>query len=105
MRRPRRSAMQRLLGTAVAGLILALAAACASGPTARWHGPGEAPGGGGGASPSTDPGASITIVPAADATDVPVTDPVTVTIEGGSLDTVAMTNQAGKQVQGAFDTE
>ena len=102
MRRPTRSALTRAAGSALAGLALLLAAACAKVPGTTWHGPAGA-GGGASQSPSVDPGAGITIVPAADATDVSVTDPVTVTIDDGSLDTVAMTNQAGRQVRGTFD--
>jgi lipoprotein-anchoring transpeptidase ErfK/SrfK len=104
MRRLSRSALTRLVGSVAAGLTLALAAACASGPGATWHGPGDARASGAPASPSVDPGAAITVVPAADATAVSVTDPVTVTIDSGTLNTVSVINEAGKQVQGAFDT-
>jgi lipoprotein-anchoring transpeptidase ErfK/SrfK len=105
MRRPLRSAYSRVLGPVVAGLTLALAAACSSGANASWHGPGDTgPEGGGAGSPAAPVLFSVT--PAGNAADVSVLDPVTVTAaQGAVLDTVALTNTGGKPVQGELDAD
>jgi lipoprotein-anchoring transpeptidase ErfK/SrfK len=107
MRRPARSAFSRLVGTAAAALTLAMAAACSSGASANnsWHGPGGAEPSAGGSSSDAASSSAITVLPAANAANASVTDPVTVSIDAGSLETVTMTNQTGKQVKGAFDTD
>src|SRR2546430_6949916 len=47
------------------------------------------------------PAASITLSPAAGATDVAPGDPIKVTVAGGSIGSVTLTNPDGKQVAGA----
>jgi lipoprotein-anchoring transpeptidase ErfK/SrfK len=72
---------------------LALLAGCSADP-ANPAAPGPAP--------DAKPVAKITADPAPAAKNVEVTKAVTVRIAGGALDTVALTNPHGKQVEGEF---
>src|SRR5256885_1314304 len=51
------------------------------------------------------PAASITLSPAAGATDVAPGDPIKVTVAGGSIGSVTLTNPDGRQVAGAVSSD
>lgn len=91
----------------VAGLgvaVVATVAGCGETATSRWVGPDGAGGGSGSNASPAAPGGSVNLVvaPTADANDVPVNLPVTVTVEHGTLDSVAVANTQGKALQGAL---
>src|SRR5262245_41691520 len=84
----------RLVGAIAGLLVLGATSACGG---ASWQPPGAA-----GGSPTLPP-AVFTFGYAADAKEISPTDPVTVSVAGGTLDTVTLTNPEGKQVQGELD--
>jgi lipoprotein-anchoring transpeptidase ErfK/SrfK len=93
------------VGAVAAALMIAGTAGCTHTPATRWQqpaAPASTPGNGGGGTVSTAP-SSFRITPAADSANVSVLDPVTVAAQDGKLETVAVTNPAGKQVQGGWD--
>ncbi len=106
MYRPFRGVRRRGFGAVVVGaLTVLLATACSAGTTtAIWRMPAAQPSGAGTGTTPAMP-AELKIYPGANATGVGVNDPVIVTVEGGALDTVTVTNSAGKQLGGAFDAE
>jgi len=81
-------------GAAVAG--------CSSHASGKWTAPGDtAAGNGNGANGSPASSAKLTITPAADTKDVSPADTVTVAIEGGTLESVAVT-AGSKTVKGSI---
>jgi lipoprotein-anchoring transpeptidase ErfK/SrfK len=102
---PSRRSVARTTGVLIVALALVAAAGCAQSANATWRAPGSAVGSSG----APDAGklaqrvaGEITITPAADTTGVPVLDHATVTVKDATLDTVTVTNPAGKQVDGEF---
>jgi lipoprotein-anchoring transpeptidase ErfK/SrfK len=97
-----RSRSPRVLGVVFAVLALALATGCTThGADPSWHG-GDASG-----APSashTGPGA-LAVTPATGTAGASVRDPVTVTAQEATLESVALTNDAGKQVAGEYDAD
>src|SRR6266511_3816446 len=95
------SRWRRALGVLLAVPALALATACTAEPNASWRGGDGAPAG------SSAPAGSglLAITPATGTAGVPVLDPVTVTAQDATLQSVALTNEAGKQVTGEYDAD
>src|SRR6266511_1462268 len=95
------SRWRRVLGVLLAVPALALATACTAEPNASWRGGDGAPAG------SSAPAGSglLAITPATGTAGVPVLDPVTVTAQDATLQSVALTNEAGKQVAGEYDAD
>jgi len=95
------SRWRRALGVLLAVPALALATACTAEPNASWRGGDGAPAG------SSAPAGSglLAITPATGTAGVPVLDPVTVTAQDATLQSVALTNEAGKQVAGEYDAD
>jgi lipoprotein-anchoring transpeptidase ErfK/SrfK len=89
----------RLFGATVAILALTATAACSS-KSATWNPAGSTGGDPSSAAPAPS---SLTLSLAANATDVSPSEPVTVSISGGTLQAVTLTNTDGKQVNGDFD--
>ncbi|BAH55701.1 MULTISPECIES: L,D-transpeptidase [Rhodococcus] len=77
-------------------ILLALLAACAP------SGTGSSPGGGANPSTPADPDPTITVTPADGADTVNPADPVSVETTGGTLESVTMTNNEGKVIEGIF---
>ncbi|MDX5961944.1 Ig-like domain-containing protein [Rhodococcus opacus] len=90
-RPPRRTPI--LLALAI---LIAVLAACAP------SGTGSSSSGGAGPSAPVDPDPAITVTPADRADTVNPADPVSVETAGGTLETVTMTNNEGKVIDGIF---
>jgi lipoprotein-anchoring transpeptidase ErfK/SrfK len=91
----------RLVGALAVAMTLAMISACTGGNGASWRGPAGASG-----SPGTSSGPSqLVLAPATGAKDVSPADPVTATLDGGTLDSVTLTNPDGKSVKGDFDAD
>jgi lipoprotein-anchoring transpeptidase ErfK/SrfK len=98
-----RSQSPRVLGALFAVLALALSTACTREANASWRGGSGVPSGDSSSNPA---GAGVvTIAPVGGTAAASVRDPVTVTAEGATLQSVTLTNVAGKQVAGEFDAE
>src|SRR5262245_28397856 len=101
-----RSRLPRVLGVAFVVLALALSAACTRGANAAWRGDSgtgsPAPGGTAGA--PAGPGV-LPITPATGTAAAPVREAVTVSADGATLESVAVTTGGGKPVDGSFDAE
>lgn len=92
---------------AVLGVAAALAAGCSGGGSGGGGGQGGSGGGGGaqgGNSPAA-PAAKVVITPAANAANVAPATPVTVTVSGGKLTTVSVTDTGGRKVVGALSAD
>ncbi|MGF1428334.1 L,D-transpeptidase [Kitasatospora sp. LaBMicrA B282] len=76
-----------------------LLAACNGGGNARTGGGGSGPAGGASPSPKTS-AARITVSPADGTANAPFTSPVTVTVTGGTLGTVTVTDASGQRIAG-----
>lgn len=97
--RDRRRSAARLVAGVAAGLTLALVTACGGDPgKASWHIPGAKEAG------SVHKGiAVLSVTPSGGATNVSPAEPVVVTASDATIDSVAITNSAGKPVAGALD--
>ncbi|MBF6412480.1 L,D-transpeptidase [Nocardia cyriacigeorgica] len=81
---------------AVAGVLLAVVALIAGCTIDRGEGSGPA---------ADEPIASVTVTPGDDAADVNPTAPVSVTVENGTINQIALTNANGRQVKGEMSPD